>query len=204
MWKEIGLADGARGQSQLHSDQAAIGFTLLNAVTGLVLLIACANIASLLLSRAVARSGEMAVRLSVGASRRHLISQLMTESMVLAVCGGVAGLLVARWTISGVISLLPDQAAETFTTALNGPVLLFAAATASGAGLLFGFFPALLSTRPDVLAALKGAPGQPSGARSAVRFRAVLTTAQIAIAMTLLVSAGQLGGSVTILPTQDA
>jgi predicted permease len=156
----------------------------------LVLLIACANIANLLLGRAVARSGEMAVRLSVGANRRHLVVQLLTESLLLAVAGGLAGLLVARWTLSGIVAMLPAQALTGFHPTLNGAVLAYTAATALGAGLLFGLFPALLSTRPEVLSALKGQAGQPAGARSAARFRSVLTTAQIALSMALLVAAG--------------
>ena len=187
--KQLGIEEGRRGQSSLHADAAA-PLTLLNGVTGLVLLIACANIANLLLGRAVARAGEMAVRLSVGANRRHLVGQLLTESIVLAIVGGVAGLLIARWTLSMIMTFLPEEAAAMIDPTLNGPVLAFTAATALGAGLLFGLFPALLSTRPDVLSALKGQAGQPAGARSAARFRAVLITSQIALSMTLLVSAG--------------
>ena len=189
--KQIGIGEGSRGQSSLHADAAA-PLTLLNGVTGLVLLIACANIANLLLGRAVARAGEMAVRLSVGANRRHLVGQLLTESIVLAVVGGAAGLLVARWTLSMIMTLLPEQAAAMIDPTLNGTVLAFTATTALSAGLVFGLFPALLSTRPNVLSALKGQAGQPAGARSAARFRAVLITGQIALSMTLLVSAGLL------------
>jgi predicted permease len=187
--RQMGIEEGSRGQSGLHADAAA-PLTLLNGVTGLVLLIACANIANLLLGRAVARSGEMAVRLSLGAERRQLIGQLLTESLVLAAIGGAAGLLVARWTLSMITTLLPAQAAAMIDLQLNGPVLAFTAATAIGAGLLFGLFPALVSTRSDVLSALKGQAGQPAGARSASRFRAVLTTGQIALSMALLVTAG--------------
>ena len=187
--KQVVLEPGLRGQSSLHSSTGT-PLAILNGVTFLVLLIACANIANLLLARAVARSGEMAVRLSVGANRRHLIAQLLTESVLLAVFGGVAGLLVARWTLLGIASLLPDQIAPMIDVRLNVPVLLFTGATALGAGLVFGMFPALLSTRPSALAALRGQAGQPSGARAASRFRTVLTTAQIAFSMALLVAAG--------------
>jgi len=187
--RQLVIEPGARGQSGLHSGAAA-PLNLLNGVTFVVLLIACANIANLLLARAVARAGEMAVRLSLGASRGHLVRQLLAESLLLALFGGAAGLLVARWTLSGLVSLMPEQVSTTLDLSFNLPMVLFTAATALGAGVLFGLFPALLSTRPNVLSALKGSAGQPAGARSASRFRAVLSTAQIALSMALLVASG--------------
>ena len=163
---------------------------LLLAVTGLVLVIACANIANLLLARAARRSGEMAIRLSIGANRAQLIRQLLTESLILATLGGAAGLLVAQWTLHLIASLLPDDAASTFKIELDPIVLLFAAVLTIATGFLFGLFPALHSTRPDLLPTLKGQSGQPSGAKGAARFRTSLATFQIAISMTLLIAAG--------------
>jgi predicted permease len=187
--KQITLEDGSRGQSTV-AGEAKGPLTLLLGVTALVLLIACANIANLLVVRAAARAGEMAIRLSLGASRWQLVAQLLAESCVLAVFGGAAGLLVARWTLQLIGSLLPPQAATMIALQIDLPVLIFAAALTIGTGLLFGLFPALHSTRPDLVSALKGQAGQPSGTRTAARFRASLATTQIALSMALLVSAG--------------
>jgi predicted permease len=187
--RQVTLEPGSRGQSSLHSEARA-PLVMLLGVTGLVLLIACVNIANLLLARAATRAGEMAVRLSIGASRKQLISQLLTESCVLAALGGLAGLIVGHWTIDFVGSLLPTDLPLKFDFALNWPVLLFAAAVTLGTGVAFGLIPALHSTRPDVLSSLKGQTGQPAGARSAARFRTALAITQIALAMMLLVSAG--------------
>ncbi|HEY2152397.1 MAG TPA: ABC transporter permease [Vicinamibacterales bacterium] len=187
--KPIILEPGSRGQSRV-SGQAKAPLTLLLGVTAFVLLIACANIANLLLARGASRSAEMAVRLSIGAGRWQLIRQLLGESCLLALFGGVGGLVVAQWTLNLMSSLLPPEALDTFTLAVDPVVMLFAAALAIGTGLLFGLFPALHSTRPDLISSLKGQSGQPSGARAAARFRTLLATFQIAMSMALLVSAG--------------
>ena len=103
---------------------------------------------------------------------------------------GITGLLVARWTLDGIWAMLPDDAATTFTFTVDARVTIFAAIVTIATGFLFGLFPALHSTRPNLLAALKAQTGQPSGSRGAARFRTTLATAQIALSMALLVSAG--------------
>jgi predicted permease len=187
--KPILLEAGGRGQSVVP-DQAKTPLRLLLGVTAFVLLIACANIANLLLARSTARAGEMAIRLSIGASRARLIGQLLTESLLLAVLGGIAGMVVAHWTIVLVISLLPPEVQHTLTFGISGTVIVFAIAVTCATGLLFGLFPALHSTRPDLVSTLKNQAGQPSGAKGAARVRLVLATSQIALAMMLLASAG--------------
>jgi predicted permease len=187
--KLLVVEPGGHGQSNV-TREARAPLNLLLGVTAFVLLIACANIANLLLARSAARAGEMAVRLSIGASRWQLIAQLLSESCLLALFGGAAGVLVARWTLNLIVAMLPQEAADTIQAQLDPSMLLFTAIVTVGTGLLFGLFPALHSTRPDLIASLKGQAGQPSGARSAARFRTSLATVQIAMSMALLVSAG--------------
>ncbi|PYR02890.1 MAG: multidrug ABC transporter substrate-binding protein, partial [Acidobacteria bacterium] len=187
--KPILVDPGGRGQSNVSS-VAKAPMTLLLGVTALVLVIACANIANLLLARSAGRAAEMAVRLSIGASRWQLVRQLLAESCLLALLGGVAGLVVAQWTLDLIASILPAQAADTVSMTVDRRLMLFAGGLTIATGLLFGLFPALHGTRPDLVSALKGQAGQPAGARSAARFRTSLATAQIALSMALLVSAG--------------
>jgi predicted permease len=187
--KQIALAPGYRGQSSVH-EEASTPLLLLMAVTGVVLLIACANIANLLLVRGAGRAGEMAVRLSIGANRRQLISQLLLESMVLALLGAAAGILVSRWTLDLIASLLPPDATATIDFRLDRTVLWFSGLLAVATGLLFGLFPALHSTRPSLVSTLREDAGQKGAARGASRFRMTLATVQIALSMTLLVAAG--------------
>jgi predicted permease len=187
--KPIILSEGFRGQSSLHQTVTA-PLTLLLAVAALVLIIACANTANLLLVRAAGRAGEMAVRLSIGGSRRQLIRQLLTESCVLAAFAGVAALLVAYWTLGGINLLLPSEVSGAVDFSLDPTALFAAAILALGTGLVVGVVPALHATRPDLLTVLKDQSGQPSGARKAARVRTALATMQMALAMTLLILAG--------------
>jgi predicted permease len=187
--KAIGLEPGPQGQSSVHKE-AKTPILLLFTITGIVLLIACANIANLLLARAAARTTEMAVRLSIGASRGQLLAQLLTESVLLAVLGGVAGLVVARWTLMLIGSTLPADVTKSLTFELQPSIVAFSAALSIVTGLLFGIFPALQSTRPNLLSTLKAQAGQPSGARAAAYFRTGLVIAQITLSMALLALAG--------------
>ena len=187
--REVSVEDGRRGQSSVHGE-AKTPLMLLFAVTGIVLLIACANIANLLLARGANRNTEMAVRLSVGAGRWQLVGQLLTESVLLALLGGIASVVVAMWTLKGIGALLPEEAATSMNLSLRASAILFTGLVSLGTGLLFGLFPALQSTRPDLVTSLRSATGKHSGSRAAARFRSSLVTAQIALSMALLVSAG--------------
>lgn len=187
--KEVVLEPGERGQSSAHGE-ARMALILLFAITGVVLLIACANIANLLLARGASRGMEMAVRLSLGATRRQVLSQLLTESLVLAVLGGIASLLVAKWTLAVISSILPPEGNAALQLGLSPRVVVFAGVLAIGTGLIFGMFPALQSTRPDLMTTIRANTGQIAGARAAAHFRTTLVTAQIALSMMLLISAG--------------
>ena len=112
--KKVTMLPGQRGQSSVHRE-AKTPLAMLFGITGIVLLIACANIANLLLARGASRATEMGVRLALGASRSQLLTQLLTESVILALAGGAASLLVAQWTLRGIGALLPPEAASSWS-----------------------------------------------------------------------------------------
>jgi predicted permease len=187
--KKVILEDGRRGQSSMHRE-AKTPLILLMSITGIVLLIACANIANLLLARAAGRTTEMAVRLSLGATRTQVLAQLLTESVLLAVLGGMASLLFAHWTLVGLAQLLPPDASGVIHFELDWAVIWFSAALSLATGLVFGLFPALQSTNPDLVSVLRAGSGKLAGVKAASRFRNSLVTVQIALSMALLASAG--------------
>jgi predicted permease len=187
--KKIVLSDGRRGQSNLIKNSRT-PLVMLLTITGIVLLIACANIANLLLARAANRTMEMAVRLSLGATRKQLISKLLTESLLLAVLGGLTSVVVAHWTLNGITAMLPAQAVAGMDFTLSIPALWFTAVLSLATGILFGIVPALQSTRPDLVTELRNNSGKLAGGRGAARFRTSLVTAQIALSMALLIAAG--------------
>ena len=187
--KEIAVMPGHRGQSTV-AEAAGGPLFMLFGITGLVLLIACANIANILMARAANREMEMAVRLSLGATRPQLLAQLLTEAVTLALLGGVVSLAFTVWTLNGMTALLPAEVAEGLNLTISWATVAFSAAVSLATGLAFGLFPALHSTRPDLVTALRNNSGKLAGGRAARRFRTTLATAQIALSMALLMSAG--------------
>jgi predicted permease len=186
--------DGEGGLDRLRREYSQ-PFYILWAVVGLILAIACANIANLLLARATARRRELAVRLSLGAGRWRVIRQLLTESLLLAALGGAAGILLAIWGVRA-LALLLDGGSGPFTlhAELNWHVLTAAVLLTMVTGILFGLAPALQATQVDVMPVLKEAraaePRPPGRRRLRFGLGQTLVVSQIAISLLLLVAAG--------------
>ncbi len=166
---------------------------LLMTVVALVLLIACANVANLLLARAQSRRREIAIRLSQGAGRRRLVRQLLTESLLLALLGGVFGLLVMVWASRALLAFLPNLPLPIFTSldlGLDLRVLAFTLGLSLLTGLLFGLVPAFQTTRPELVSALKNQAVAPGEGRRGFSFRAALVAGQVALSLVSLIAAG--------------
>jgi putative ABC transport system permease protein len=178
-------------QAMVVRDVRAPLLVLLGAVT-LVLLIACANVASLLLARGLAREPEIAIRSALGARRGRIVRQLLTESALLATLGAGVGLVLGSWVLKAFVLLAPDQIPRLDEVALDGRVILVMAAVTALAGILFGVVPALQATRLDVIEAFKRGGRGAGGHPEKHRLRQGLVVAEIALATVLVVSAGLL------------
>lgn len=177
---------------------------ILMAVVGLVLLIACANIASLMLARAAARHREIAVRQALGASRWRLIRQLLTECILLSTAGAVIGILFARWGTAVLVRLLSTARNAVFLDlSLDGRVLGFTAGVAVLTAILFGLLPALRSTRVSLTSAMKGSQALDAGRSLRFRGRKWIVASQLALSLVLLVAAGLLLRSFAKLASLD-
>jgi predicted permease len=198
--KEYPKDNGGRNEELVPIDQTGIppqarsvfvqAGTLMSVIVGLVLLIACANVANLLLARATQRQREIGVRLALGASRTRLIRQLLTESLIMGLFAGALGILCAYWGRKVLVSLLPPGIARRLDLSLDGRVLLYTLALSLVATVLFGLVPALEASKADRIAALKDRTGAPTGSARWYGLRGVLVMVQVALSLIALVGAG--------------
>ena len=204
--RTFGVRSVEHGVSEVRTLYSKALLVLMGTVA-ILLLIACANIANLLLARAAARQREVAIRMAIGAGRRRIVRQLLTESVLLALLGAVAGLLLARWGSAALVSLISmPHSPVSLDLSLNWRVLAFTALATTVTATIFGLIPAWRGTRIDPQAAMKAnARGVVEGmARGRFTIAKSLVVAQVALSMVLLVGAGLLVGSLRNLSTMDA
>ncbi|MGH9628857.1 MAG: ABC transporter permease, partial [Bryobacteraceae bacterium] len=188
--RQVRVEPAANGYSQMR-ESFSTALIVLMCMVGLVLLIACFNVANLLIARAMARQKEIAVRLAVGASKAQLVRQLLVESLVLSIAGGLIGIVLSIWTIRGLLTFLPAEGSALMLRAEpDMRILGFNLALALLTGLVFGLMPALQSTRVDLWNTLKDVVGAVAGTGRSVTMRKALVTAQVALSFLLLAGAG--------------
>ena len=192
VFPSMGVMPAGRGLNDLR-EKFSTSLLLLMGMVGLVLLIACANVAGLLMARATARQKEIAIRLSLGASRGRVIRQLLAESILLALMGGVAGLLVSFWASSTLVRLLSSGKSPIYLPAgVDTRVLAFSAAVSILSGIFFGLVPAVTATRVNISPTLKDNAAQFSARGFRFRFGKALVGGQVALSLLLLIASGLL------------
>ena len=165
---------------------------VLSGAVGFVLLIACVNVANLLLARGTVRSRELAIRAALGAGRGRIVRQLLAESLVLALGGAVVGVIISYGLVKGLVALGPDDAPRLDQARVNGVVLAFTLGVALTSSILIGLVPAVRSASPALQSALRDGARGASGGAGRERLRALLVAAEVALAMTLLIGSGLL------------
>lgn len=195
----VQLVDGAGGISGLRRLYST-PLQMLMVIVGIVLLIACANVGSLLLSRAASRKAEISLRLALGATRRRIVRQLLTESMLLAVIGGVCGVLLAQWGVAVLVNLVAPE--SPLDTKPDVGVLAFTAGVSIVAGLLFGLVPALQASRTDLASAMKEKTRMRKSFMR-INLSAALVVLQVGLSMVLLTGAGLFARSLAKLQSED-
>jgi predicted permease len=194
----VTLSSGARGLSGLRFFYSQ-ALRMLMVIVALVLVIACANVGNLLLSRSAARKAEISLRQALGASRWRLVRQLLTESLVLALIGGVAGILIAQWAVSILVTRVAASSPLNVRPDLS--VLLFTLSISLLSGILFGIAPALRATKLDLTTALKEKSAQ--GRRRSLNLGSVLVVGQVAVSLMLLVASGLFARSLIKLQQEN-
>jgi predicted permease len=186
MW--IDVLPAANGKSRTR-ETFSKPLLVLMSIVALVLLIACANVANLLVARAAARQKEIAIRLALGAGRGRIVSQLLVESLILSLTGGVIGVVLSIWIDQTLIAFLPTGTTPlTISSVPDARILSFALAVTLATGIIFGLAPALQATRPDVAGTLKDQAGAVAG--GSVAMRKTLVVAQVTLSLILLIAAG--------------
>ncbi|MGA3212612.1 MAG: ABC transporter permease [Terriglobales bacterium] len=198
----INVSPGGGGISELRAEYR-VPMMLLMGIVGLVLLIAAVNVANLLLARASVRRKEIAIRLAIGATRRRVLQQLLTESVLLALCGGIAGSLLAVWSIRALLTTMGTGNLHNLPLLPDWHVLTFASLISLLTGVLFGLFPALRTMEIRVSPTLKDGSRATAENRSRVEWGKALIVGQVALSLMVLFAAGLLVHSLQKLLTQD-
>lgn len=199
-----GLGFGILSLKEFVVGEFQTAFLILLGAVGLVLLIACANVANLMLARAISRSKEISIRAALGASRFRLARQFLTESLMLSIAGGIIGVLVAIWGVDSIVKLLPEGVPRVSDISIDSRVLIFMSSISILAGLIFGLAPAIQASRPDLNTALKESGRSNTADPTKHLLRNLLVVSEITLSIVLLVGAGLLIRSFIRLQAVDA